>query len=170
MVVTPALGGLFGLDWDALHHTLRLAPNLPVAWDTARLHNVPLGDARIDLDFARQDGRLMIKARSAAAEFCLAAQTAPRDRDCSGASAGTHELPLPGSRTAQLKVVGEQREANRYALELEAPGVSEHNLPVRFNRPGVRVSVSGAEMAGPNLRVRFPAGDGYRRVSVAFSW
>ena len=185
MVVTPALGGLFGLDWDALHHTLRLAPNLPVAWDTARLHNVPLGDARIDLDFARQDGRLMIKARSAAAEFCLAAQTAPRDRDCSGASAGTHELtlplpavevgvpgelPLPGSRTVQLKVVGEQREANRYALELEAPGGSEHNLPVRFNRPGVRVSVSGAEMAGPNLRVRFPAGDGYRRVSVAFSW
>ena len=24
MVVTPALRGLFGLDWDALHHTLRL--------------------------------------------------------------------------------------------------------------------------------------------------
>jgi hypothetical protein len=54
------------------------------------------------------------------------------------------------------------------ALELEAPGGSEHTLPVRFNRPGV--SVSGAEMAGLNLRVRFPAGDGYRRVSVAFTW
>jgi Amylo-alpha-1,6-glucosidase len=183
MVVTPALGGLFGLDWDALHRTLRLNPNLPATWDAAHLHNVPLGDARIDLDFARQGARLIITARSAASEFCLAPQTAPRDRDCGGPGAGTRELslplpavevgvptglPLPGSRTAQLKVVGEHREANRYELELEAPGGAEQVLPVRFNQPGVRVT--GAELAGSNLRVRFPAGEGYRRVSVAFSW
>jgi hypothetical protein len=67
-----------------------------------------------------------------------------------------------------LKVVGEQREANRYQLEFEAPGGSECGLPVRFNRPGVRVS--GAELAGSNLRVRFPAGDGYQRTSVTFTW
>jgi hypothetical protein len=140
---------------------------------------VPLGDSRIDLDFARQGGRLIIKARSASAsaEFCLATQTAPRSRDCPReltlplppVEVGVPgELPLPGSRTSQLKVVGEQREANRYRLEFEAPGGSEHSLPVRFNQPGVRVS--GAELAGPNLRVRFPAGEGYRRVSVAFTW
>jgi glycogen debranching enzyme len=183
MVVTPALRGLFGLDWDALHRTLRLAPNLPVTWESAHLHNVPLGDSRIDLDFVRQGGRLIVRAQSAAPEVCLAPQTAPRDRECGGPAASRHELalplpaveigvpgelPLPGSRTAQLKVVGERREANRYELEFEAPGGSEHGLPVRFNRPGVRVS--GAELTGPNLRVRFPAGDGYQRASVAFTW
>ncbi|MBZ5624268.1 MAG: glycogen debranching protein, partial [Acidobacteriia bacterium] len=184
MLVTPALRGLFGLDWDALHRTLRLAPNLPVTWDTAHLHNVPLGDSRVDLDFARQGGRLIIRARSASPEvFCLVSQTARRDQGCSGPPASTHELalplpavetgipremPPPGSRTVQLKVVGEQREANRYELTLEAPGGSEYDLPVRLNRPGVRVS--GAELAGSNLRVRFPAGDGYQPVSVAFTW
>lgn len=40
MVFTPALRGLFGLDWDALRHTLRVAPNLPATWDHARLRNV----------------------------------------------------------------------------------------------------------------------------------
>ena len=183
MVVTPALSGLFGLDWDALHHTLRLAPSLPAAWDTAHLHNVPLGDARIDLDFARQGGQLVIRARSASPEVCLVPQTAPRDHNCDATGAGAHELtlplpavevgvpgalPLPGSRTVQLKAVGEQRDANRYALELEAPGGSEVGLPVRFNRTGVRVT--GAEVAGSSLRVRFPAGDGYQRVSVVFTW
>jgi hypothetical protein len=183
MVVTPALSGLFGLDWDALHHTLRLAPNLPAAWDTAHLHNVPLGDARIDLDFARQGGQLVVRARSAPPQVCLAPQTAPRDRSCDATSAGAHELtlplpavevgvpgelPLPGSRTAQLKAVGERRDANRYELALEAPGGSEYSLPVRLNRNGVRVS--GADLAGSTMRVRFPAGDGYQRMSVVFTW
>jgi hypothetical protein len=183
MVLTPALGGLFGLDWDALHRTLRLAPNLPVTWDTAHLHNVPLGDSRIDLDFARQGGRLIIRAGAGSPDVCLVPQTAPRDQDCGGPVAGRHELtlplpavevgvpdelPLPGSRTSKLKVVGERREVNRYDLDFEAPGGTEYTLPVRVNRPGVRVS--GAELTGPSLRVRFPAGDGYQRLSVAFTW
>jgi len=183
MVIAPALYGLFGLDWDALHRTLRLSPSLPVAWDTAHLRNVPLGDLRIDLDFAWQGGRLIITAKSASSEFCLAPQTAPRDRDCSGSGSSRRELvlplpaveagvpgglPLPGSRTTNLKVIGEHLEANRYALELEAPGGSEYQLPLRFNRPGVRTS--GAEVAGSSLRVRFPAGEGYMRASVAFTW
>jgi len=183
MVVTPALGGLFGLDWDALHRTLRLAPNLPVTWDTAHLHNVPLGGLRIDLDFARQGGHLTVKAPSASSEFCLAPQSAPRDQDCGRPGASAHEitlplpaveigvpgeLPLPGSPTANLKVIGELRETDRYELEFEALGGSEHSLPVRFNRPGVRVG--GAELAGSNVRVRFPAGDGFRRMTVALSW
>jgi glycogen debranching enzyme len=183
MVVTPALSGLFGLDWDALHHTLRLAPNLPAAWDTAHLHNVPLGDSRIDLDFTRMSGQLIVRSRSVPAGVCLVPQTAPRDRGCDAAGAGARELalplpevevgvpgelPLPGSRTAQLKAVGERRDAHRYELELEAPGGSEVRLAVRLNRNGVRVS--GAELAGTTMRVRFPAGDGYQRTSVVFTW
>jgi glycogen debranching enzyme len=91
MVVTPALSGLFGLDWDALHHTLRLAPNLPVTWDTAHLRNVPLGDAQVDLDFSRQGGKLVVRAKSASSEICLAPQSAPRDRPCAATAAGARE-------------------------------------------------------------------------------
>jgi hypothetical protein len=52
------------LNWNALHRTLRLAPNLPVTWDTAHLHNVPLGEERIDLDFARAGERPIVRAGS----------------------------------------------------------------------------------------------------------
>jgi HSP20 family molecular chaperone IbpA len=64
--------------------------------------------------------------------------------------------------------VGERRDAHRYELELEAPGGSEVRLAVRVNRNGVKVS--GAELAGTTMRVKFPAGDGYQRTSVVFTW
>ena len=184
MVLTPALRGLFGLDWDAPHRTLRLAPNLPAAWDKALLRNVPLGDSRIELEFTREKDRLIVRAHSASPEvLCLAAQTAPRDQPCGSPVAATHELalplppvevgiparlPLPGSRTAQLKVVGERRSADKYEVDFEAPGGQEQELAVRLNRPNVRAG--GAELAGSRLRLHFPAGEGYRRVSVTFAW
>ena len=184
MVVTPALRGLFGLDWDALHHTLRLAPNLPSGWDSAQLHNVPLANSRIDLQFTRQKDRLLVRAKSAKPEaFCLVAQTAPRDQPCREPAAAVHELvlqlpavelgipselPLPGARTAQLKVVGEQRTANRYEVVFEAPGGAEYDLPVRINQPNMQSK--GAELAGSKVRIRFPAGEGYQQATVIFSW
>jgi len=184
MVISPALRGLFGLDWDALRHTLRLAPHLPATWDYARLHNVPLGASRMDLDFTRRDGSLIVTARSTSpGEFCLELQTAPRDRGCSASPGGAHELTLPlppvevaiphqapiaGSPTVQLKAVSERLEASRYELILEARGGSEYDLPVRLNHAAV--GVTGAELSGSKVHVRFPAGDGYRRVEVAFTW
>jgi glycogen debranching enzyme len=184
MVVTPALRGLFGLDWDALHRTLRLAPNLPAGWDSAQLHNVPLGNSRIEIQFTRQKDRLLVRARSATPEaFCLVPQTSPRDQPCHEPAAAVHELvlplpsvevsipselPLPGARTAQLKVVGEKRTANRYEVIFEAPGGAEYDLPVRINQPNMQSK--GAELAGSKVRLRFPAGQGYQQVTVIFSW
>ena len=184
MVVTPALRGLFGLDWDALHRTLRLAPNLPAGWDSAQLHNVPLGNSRIELQFTKQKDRLLVRARSATPEsFCLVPQTAPRDQPCREPAAAVHELvlplpavelgipselPLPGARTAQLKVIGERRAANRYEVVLEAPGGTEYDLPVRINQPNMQSK--GAELAGSKVRIRFPVGQGYQQATVIFSW
>jgi hypothetical protein len=184
MVVTPALRGLFGLDWDAVHKTLRVAPNLPAAWPGARLHNVPLGDLRLDVEFIRNGGRLTVRARSASPQvFCVMPQAAPRDSTCTEQPATMHEtalplpaveidiphdLPAPGARTAQIKAVGERESANRYEIEFEAPGGSEIELPVRLNRANVRAS--GAELNGSRLRLRFPAGEGYRRLAVSLTW
>ncbi len=177
MVLSPALRGLFGLDWDALHHTLRLAPNLPAGWDRARLHNVPLGAARIDLEFIREGEHLRIRGRSSS-PVCLMPREAPPGTPCRdelvlplpaveiGIPA---ELPLPGSSTDQLKVVGESRvAANHLEVDFEAPGDSEFQLPVRLNRP--KVQVAGAEISAGKLRLRFPPGTGYERRSVTFTW
>jgi hypothetical protein len=184
MVFTPALRGLFGLDWDAPHHTLRVAPHLPASWDLARLRHVPLGDARVDLEFARAGGRLIVRARAAApAAWCLASQDAPRGEDCAAPAAAEHEisfplppaeleiphgLPLAGARTGQLKAVAERRSTAAYEIDLAAPGGSEYELPVRLNRPGI--AASGGELKNGRLRIRFPQGPGYQSLTVRFSW
>jgi glycogen debranching enzyme len=184
MVLAPALRGLFGLDWDALHRTLRVAPNLPADWDGARLHNVPLGDSRLDLEFTREAGRLTVRARSVSAEVvCLIPLSAAPGQPCRAAAATTHELvlplpevelalpvelPLPGSRTEQLKVLDERRAPNRFEVDFEGRGGSEHLLPLRLNRQGVRAA--GAQLEGGKLRLRIPAGEGYQRTSVTFTW
>jgi len=83
MVLTPALRGLFGLDQDAPHHYLRLRPSLPAAWDRALLRNVPAGSARVDLEFTREGGHLVVRARSAKpVVLCLAGWDADRGADC----------------------------------------------------------------------------------------
>jgi hypothetical protein len=180
MVLTPAIRGLFGLDWDALHHTLRLAPHLPANWDSAKLHHVPMGNFRVDLDFKREGDHLLIQAQSdQPALLCLVPQSAPRE-DCRAARhelrlelppveiAIPHGLPQPGSRTEQPKVLAEERSTNRLTITLEAPGGATHDLPLRINRPGLHVS--GAEIAGDKLRVRFRPGSGYQREFVSLTW
>src|SRR5258707_5543962 len=138
MVLTPALRGLFGLDWNGPARALRVAPNLPAAWDRARLHNVPLGDSRLEVEFTRDAQRLVVRARSASPEvFCLASDQAAREQPCRETASVLHELvlrlpvveigiprglPLPGSRTSQLKVVGECRMDCSFEADFEARG------------------------------------------------
>jgi hypothetical protein len=184
MVLTPALRGLFGLDWNALNRVLLVAPNLPAAWSKARLHNVPLGDSRLEMEFTREADRLVIRARSTAPEVvCLVSQTTALDQPCRETAATVHELvlqlpvveisipsvaPLPGSRTSQLKVIGERGTDKYFEADFEAPGGVEYDLPVRLNRPNVQAS--GAGLTGSVLHLRMPAGDGYQRTSVRFTW
>ncbi|MBZ5593336.1 MAG: glycogen debranching protein [Acidobacteriia bacterium] len=180
MVLTPALRGLFGLDWDALHHTLRLAPHLPASWSSAKLRHVPIGDSRVDLEFRRESDHLVIQAHSEKpVVLCLVPQSAARE-DCRTVRPELrmelppveieipHGLPEPGSRTGQLKVLDEQLAANRLTITLEAPGGSVHDLPLRINRPSLKLS--GAELAGDKLRLRFRPGAGYQREVITLKW
>ncbi len=183
MALTPAIRGLFGLDWDALHHTLRLAPHLPVGWDSAKLRHVSLGASQFDLDYKRTGEHIVIAANATEPELlCLVPQSAPRE-DCAAPPAAIHELrldlppvevgiphglPEAGAQTQQLKVLDEQYGGNRLVITVEAPAGSTQELPLRINRPGLRVS--GAETDGRMLRIRFRPGSGYQREVVALSW
>jgi glycogen debranching enzyme len=172
MVLTPAVRGLFGIECDALHHTIHVAPNLPAEWTFARLRNVPLGGARIDLEMTREGGRQIVRGRSSNGEsFCLNSECASHEISIPLPAVEIDmpvRLPRPGSRTAQLKVVDERREANRYAVAFEGQGGMEFELPVRLNRTGV--SAKGAALQGDRLGLKFPEGAGYHRVNVEFAW
>ena len=185
MVFSPAVRGLLGLDFDALHHTLRLSPHLPASWSGVRVHEVPLGDTKLELDMEREGNDLVVHATSrASAVFCLALATEPRETDCHAAAGAeqtlhiplapvevelSNELPEPGSATMQLKAIDEGRTDRSYTLTLAGQGGSVHALRIRLN--GVKgVRLSGATMAADRLSVTIPEGPGYQRQVVKMEW
>ncbi len=172
MVLTPALRGMLGLDWDATHGTLRSSPHLPAAWDRVRIHHVPLGGNSVDLEMVREPGQMRVRARGEQALRLCGVGSA-----CDGAESMTpemtaplpaveiglaHEPPAPGAETSQIKAVAQ--DAN--SVTLEAQGGSVYELPLRVNRSAAKVT--GGVVNGDRLRVQFPAGAGYQRLRV--SW
>jgi glycogen debranching enzyme len=53
MVVSPLMKGLFGLQTDALAGTLTFAPHIPADWTKFAIRNVPVGWARVDLQYTK---------------------------------------------------------------------------------------------------------------------
>ena len=111
--------------------------------------------------------------------LCLVPQDAAR-RPCPEPPAATHQLkldlppveigiphglPEAGSRTGQLKIVDEQLASNRLTITMEAPAGSFYQLPVRINRPGLRLDTTGN-----TLQVRFRPGSGYQREVINLKW
>jgi glycogen debranching enzyme len=183
MVVTPMLRGLFGLDWHAANHTLRLAPHLPADWGRAALRNVPLGSSTIDLKYQRSGDHLTVEATAQQPQaVCLVAGTAA-ERPCKASALTSHSvsvplqpveisipavLPLEGSTTEQIKVLDEHYSAREAKFTFEAQGGSSYELPIRLHRAGI--VVKGAEVTGDNLQLRFAAGAGYQTQTVTFTW
>ncbi|MGA2195605.1 MAG: glycogen debranching protein [Bryobacteraceae bacterium] len=175
MVLTPALRGLFGIEADALRHILRVHPQLPAAWETAALKNVTVGAATFDLHFRKHDDKLLIEASSIDPQpLCLTAGA-----DCVPATARIHQLelnlpafevdpphalPPVGSSTVSAKILSE----SETGFEIEGLAGSAVALNVRFVGPPVQVS--GASLEGGELIVRFPAGEGYQRATVRFTF
>ncbi len=183
MIIAPMLRGLFGLDWDAPNHTLRVAPQLPADWDRARLRNVMLGSINLELEYERNGGQLIVRAKTSRPEsFCLLNQSAA-DAPCKAASAPVRTLVIPlkpielalpaalpeqGAATAQLKVLNEQFSARQAVFTFEATGLSSYDLPIRLNRS--HVTVKGAEVSQGKLHLQFPQGAGYQGKTVTFVW
>lgn len=181
MVISPLLRGLFGLEWDAANHTLLVAPRLPASWNGAKLHNVPLGSATVDLEFRRVGESMIVEGRSNGdALFCLqphgskAAACRPGANQTLRVKVAAVELTLPsalpeqGSRTTQLKVLNESYAEGRATFELEGPGGQIYNIPLRTARQ--HVTAEGALLSNGSLQIQMPPGTGYQKQSVILSW
>ena len=53
MVISPILRGLFGLESDALTHTLSFTPHVPADWSTFAIRNIPIASDQIDLRYRK---------------------------------------------------------------------------------------------------------------------
>lgn len=159
MVITPMLRGLFGLDWDALHHKLNVTPHLPADWDHATLHNVPLGSGRVDVEYRRAADHLNVQVTG---EPTRSIPLDPVEVEVPA------ELPSPGSETRQLKVLDQSFSAHEGSFTFAGWGGTGYDLEVRLNRP--HVTATGGQLNSGKLHIQIPEGAGYRVQTVEFAF
>ena len=53
MVVNPLLRGMFGLEENALNHTIAFSPHFPADWTSVRIGNLHCGDTTVSLVYAK---------------------------------------------------------------------------------------------------------------------
>jgi len=183
MVLTPAIRGLFGITTDALHNSISVDPHLPAEWDHATLRHVPVGGQLIDLSFRRDGGILLVRATGGDVKLSASHEGVMKDGALHillpGVEVGIpHELPLPGSRTAQLKVLSQSTDGNSLVLEIEAQGGRACDLPLRVNGVHSAIHADGATVVQAtardsslgSLHVVFPFGGGYQVQTVRVTW
>jgi len=172
MVLAPALRGLFGVEADALHHTLMVNPQLPATWDHVRLDNVLVGDTLFSLSMQRVGEKLDVVATSPApAVLCLRQSAGQRDVDCNEAATTQHSLyialpplelqlhterlPQFGDTTMEPRITSEHREKRSLTITIEAIAGSTVHFAVRKNA-NFRFSTSDGEFDDNQLIVSMP--------------
>jgi glycogen debranching enzyme len=191
MVITPALRGMFGIDVDGLGGSVRLDPHLPADWGKAEVQRLHVGQSLCSLDYQRQGQSLIVKAVTISGPVVRLETTVKDARTATDGLSITfalppvevvapHDLPLPGARTGQLKILTEALTPHSLKLELEANAGSVVDLKVRRNEPKLNIHVEGAELAPiedgssrgslDSLTVRFPPGNGYQQQTVTLNW
>jgi glycogen debranching enzyme len=174
MVITPILRGLFGIEPDALHHSLRVTPNLPAGWPAAEIHNLHIGASTLNLKFRREGATLVVTAQTLTGPgIALTGADAQNQLHIPLPAVEVsipQGLPLPGARTRQFKVLNETRTDHSYTLELEAQGGTELHLPLHRNETAAQLQVQGAALINEDLAINFPTGSGYQSQTVTLSW
>ncbi len=181
MVVIPALRGLFGIDLDAPSGLIHLDPNLPADWDHATVHRLHVGASVVDLTFRRSGASLIVESRTlTGTPLKLSTGVSGARISPDGASvafplppveiAVAHGLPLPGSRTAQMKVLNETHTPHSLTLEVECMAGSSATLKLRRNVPKLGLRAEGATIDGDAIRITFQQGTGYQPQTVTLSW
>ncbi len=187
MLLAPAVRGLLGLEVDALNHTLRLAPQLPAAWDEITADYVRVGDDSFHIAIERRDGQMELDVSSGTPTVLCLAEALPA-APCTAKPERHHlatrplppvEVSLPyvpareGARTGAVKLIEEERTGNSLVLTLAAPAASTQTLRLRVNgRALPHLSVDGGTLSGGDLAVAFDqdATGNYKQKTVAIRW
>lgn len=186
MVLTPVLRGLFGIEVDALAKTVTVEPRLPADWEHAEVKRLHVGDAVMDVEY-RRAGRLItvrlanlsgggVRLVSGNGMTRGAMKITPDGLSGSivlpAVEVAMHaEMPLPGARTTQVKVLSEVAGERTLTLVMEGMAGSTTRLMVRRNGPVPGLKVEGGTLAGADgLEVHFSQGAGYREQAVALRW
>jgi glycogen debranching enzyme len=175
MVIIPVMRGLFGVEVDGLHHTISVAPHLPAQWRQAEIKHLHVGESTVNLRYSREKGFLVLSVEQVSGPAVFLAGAGARGKALQiplpAFEVGIrHGLPLPGARTAQMKVLKETVDGHSLRLELEGMAGSESLLSVCRNDSSSPLHVQGAEVEAETLHVHFPSGSGYVSKTVTLTW
>ncbi len=193
MVVTPALRGLFGLDIDAQTKTITVDPHLPANWDRAEIRNIRVGSESVGLTFLQSKGELTVSFAAPPPPGVKLASTQSGSKSLPNQSitiprpvvavVSFFRRPSPGDRTQSIRVLNEGYTQRQLSLTLEGPAGAQLDIPLVLSSPAPKLRVDGAELhmqppdgeAGsparfPAISVQFPAGEGWKTMTVTLSW
>jgi glycogen debranching enzyme len=181
MVISPALRGLFGLEWNAADRVLSVTPHLPATWADASLSDIPLGPEHFGLSMRRSGTNLIVRLAEVKPEsvhLISHAAGAKIDRGVleirlpAVEVSLAHGLPEAGATTAQLKVLDQQESVRSLKLRLSAPAKSKQSLFVRVNDASIHLRVEGGQLSpdSSHLEMVFPSGNGYTETTVTLAW
>jgi hypothetical protein len=181
MVLTPAVRGMFGLEWNAGEGVLTVTPNLPAQWNEAKISGVPVGKRRVAVEMQRKGSILTVRLAGEQFQGVKLRTRAPGATAVNGVlhiplpsvEVGIeHGLPEAGSVTSQLKVLDQQKSPRSLQLHLSALSNSQQTLFLRVNDAKIHLRAEGAEVSADftRLKVSFPAGAGYVEKKVTLSW
>jgi glycogen debranching enzyme len=72
MVVSPILRGMLGLETDAIHHTVKLAPHVPAEWTRFSVANVRVGKDTLGMNYSKtQEGIVLGTGLTSGSERCI---------------------------------------------------------------------------------------------------
>jgi hypothetical protein len=113
MVVSPLLRGMFGLETDATHHTLTLAPHVPADWTRFSLENVRMGNDTLLVNYRKADEGIVLEA---------------------GLTKGSEECTIEFRPSISLRAKVQKAELNGKPVpfRIEASGEDQH-VVVRFS-------------------------------------
>jgi glycogen debranching enzyme len=190
MVIAPTLRGLFGISIDAQTKTITVNPHLPAGWDHAKVKNLRVGNAVVDLSFTQTKTGTLALIKPVDSGIALRPDNSQVKRD-GGISISLRpvvvvpisSMPLPGDRTQSLRILSEDYGDRRLTLTCEGLAGREAHLPLVLTTANLKLHAEGAELEsttdeknpassgdGAVLIVRLPPGEGWKTIKVTLTW
>jgi glycogen debranching enzyme len=194
MVITPILRGMFGISVDAQTKTITVNPHLPAGWDHAEIKGLRVGDETVDLKITQTSNSILIWQRGSA-KSAIHLQSAGSTRATNlpdqGISIERHPVeagplyrkPIPGDRTQSPRVLNEEYGERKLTLAIEGPAGTQAQLPIFVSAAKTTVRAEGAKLGEPAIRsnseattpsqiatIDFPAGEGWKTITVRLTW
>jgi len=181
MVISPALRGMFGLEWSASENTLTITPSLPAQWNEAKILGVPIGRFHVGVEMQRNGGTLSVRLTGEGAQDIQLHSRAAGARIGKGelqiplpvAEVGlAHGLPEAGALTSRMKILDQRATPHSLRLRLSAPANSSQAMFLRLNDPKIHLRTDGATVSpdSAEMRIQFPPGAGYVDKVVTLWW